>query len=319
MSIANKAYSRRQLITVAEVASALAKGRDRTGLEAVMELAQAVQDGNLTADLYPPHQRWVNDGKADRIGVPASNPTEIWRSLSKKSSERGISDKDDFNYPPAASTWHLLADDVFAFANSGALSNSAAAALRELAVRYKAEAATDAEFLRAWGIHEQVDRCKADIQRWERLEQNAPTPSEAIAAEGKLAGLRAELAGLLSQLSGAAQEHPQATVSQPQAAPDLTSASTEQNESVQTMQRTRTKETLEDFLMPYLVKVFRSGTYRSGKEFHRALVSKAGADDSPFKAGTGLTNALYVTERGQTLADSTLNRLMRRVRQEAAR
>lgn len=177
----------------------------------------------------------------------------------------------------------------------------------------------DAEFQLAWRIHEQLDQCKAQIQRWERLEQNAPTPSEAIAAEGKLAGLRAELAGLLRQLSGTAQEHPQATVSQSQAAPDLTSASTEQNESVQTMQRARTKETLEDFLMPYLVKVFRSGTYRSGKEFHRALVSKAGADDSPFKAGTGLTNALYVTERGQTLADSTLNRLMRRVRQEAAR
>jgi hypothetical protein len=67
----------------------------------------------------------------------------------------------------------------------------------------------DAEFQMAWKIHEQIDLCKAQIQRWERLEQNAATPSEAIAAEGKLAGLRAELAGLLNQLSGPGQEQAQ--------------------------------------------------------------------------------------------------------------
>lgn len=238
MSVTKKAYSRRQLITVAEVASAFAKGRDIAGLEAIEQLAQAVQDGHLSADLYPPHQRWVNDGKADRIGIPAENPTEIWRSLSKKSIERHISDKDDFNYPPAALTWHLLADDVFTFANSGTLSNSAAAALRELAVRYKAEAATDAEFLRAWGIHEQIDLCRAQIERWERLEQNAPTPSEAIAAEQKLAGLRAELAGLLSQLSGAMQEHLQA-------APSPAPASAEHIEPVQAEQASHARATTE--------------------------------------------------------------------------
>jgi len=62
------------------------------------------------------------------------------------------------------------------------------------------------EYLMAWEVHEQLEQCKSEIQRWERLEQNAPTPSEAIAAEQKLAGLRAELAGLLSQLSDAVQE-----------------------------------------------------------------------------------------------------------------
>ena len=94
-------------------------------------------------------------------------------------------------------------------------------------------AAHDAEFQKAWGIHEQIDLCKAKIQRWERLEQNAPTPSEAITAEHKLAGLRAELAGLLSQLSGTGQEHPQATTSQPPAAPNPAPASTEQVEPEQ--------------------------------------------------------------------------------------
>ena len=88
------------------------------------------------------------------------------------------------------------------------------------------------EYLMAWEVHEQLEQCKSEIQRWERLEQNAPTPSEAITAEHKLAGLRAELAGLLSQLSDATQEHPHATASQPQAAPNPAPASAEQVEPV---------------------------------------------------------------------------------------
>ena len=83
------------------------------------------------------------------------------------------------------------------------------------------------EFEAAWEKHEQIDQCKADIQRWERLEQNAPTPSEAITAEHKLAGLRAELTRLLGQLSGATQEHPQATTSQPPTAPSPAPARSE--------------------------------------------------------------------------------------------
>lgn len=78
------------------------------------------------------------------------------------------------------------------------------------------------------------------------------------------------------------------------------------------------KETLEDYLMPYIVEVFRSGTYRSAKELYKALVSKAGSDNSPFKAGTGRVDDLYVTKRGQTLADTTLNKWIARVRREAA-
>ena len=96
----------------------------------------------------------------------------------------------------------------------------------------------DAEFQMAWGMHEQIDRCKAQIERWERLEQNAPTPSEAIAAEQKLAGLRAELAGLLSQLSGVMQEHLQA-------APSPAPASAEHVEPVQAEQASHARATTE--------------------------------------------------------------------------
>jgi hypothetical protein len=79
---------------------------------------------------------------------------------------------------------------------------------------------------KAWVIHEKIDLCKADIQRWERLKQNAPTPSEAIAAEGKLTGLHAELTMLLRQLSGSAQAHPQAATSQLQSVTEEKAAQT---------------------------------------------------------------------------------------------
>ena len=63
------------------------------------------------------------------------------------------------------------------------------------------EVKTD-EFDAAWAIHEKIDQCKASIERWQRLEQNAPTPSEAIAAEQKLATLHQELASLNRQVYG---------------------------------------------------------------------------------------------------------------------
>jgi hypothetical protein len=59
------------------------------------------------------------------------------------------------------------------------------------------------EFDAAWAIYEKIDQCKAGIERWERLEQNAPTPSEAIAAEQRLVALRQELANLNRQMTGA--------------------------------------------------------------------------------------------------------------------
>ena len=138
----NKAYSSRQLITVAEVATALAHGKDIAGLEAVQALAEAAQVGDLCINLYPPHEKWQNDGNAARIGLPSSNSHQIWKSLAVKSNQRHTSTKADFDYPPAASTYHLLAEDVFAYATCQKLTKQAAMALRDLAVRYKIEFAT---------------------------------------------------------------------------------------------------------------------------------------------------------------------------------
>ena len=79
------------------------------------------------------------------------------------------------------------------------------------------------------------------------------------------------------------------------------------------------KQTLQEYLMPYLVQEFRRGRYANKKEFHRALVTNAGTDDSPFKAGSGKVDDLYVTSRGQKLASTTLGNWMSRVRVEAGK
>ena len=47
-----------------------------------------------------------------------------------------MSDKDAFSYPTAASTWHMLAADVYALAQQPAWSALEATVLRELACRY---------------------------------------------------------------------------------------------------------------------------------------------------------------------------------------
>lgn len=139
MNKPKKAYSAYQLISVATVANTLARSRSIAGLESLQQLAEAVTSGSLCADLYTPHDPCFNGGNSDLIGKPTSNSHGIWRRLATKSAERYKGDVDDFRYPSAASTWHLLADDVFEFANNSALNARAAAAMRELAIRYKAE------------------------------------------------------------------------------------------------------------------------------------------------------------------------------------
>ena len=135
-------YSSRQLIAVAEVATALALGRDIAGLEAMQALAKAVERGELSSDLYPPHQKWAHGGPATS-GQTVSNSHQVWRNLAIKSRERHTSDKADFDYPSSASTYHLLANDLFTYANSEVLSKHAAESLRNLAIRYNKELASD--------------------------------------------------------------------------------------------------------------------------------------------------------------------------------
>lgn len=54
------------------------------------------------------------------------------------------------------------------------------------------------EFVSAFDTHCDIDRLNEDIARWQRLEQNAQTPSDAIAVRHELGDLRAERARLLA-------------------------------------------------------------------------------------------------------------------------
>lgn len=118
----------------------------------------------------------------------------------------------------------------------------------------------------------------------------------------ELASLRNELAALLAEPGEDAQA----------------SGAAETGPSTAEVKPTSRKQTLQDWLMPYLTRVYRGGTYRNWKAFQRALAEQAGTDGSPFKAGTGRTSDLFVVERGQSLAGSTLANWMPRVRREAA-
>ena len=136
MGTQTSAYSQRHLITIGEVASAIAIARGTAGLEELRWLAQQAANGLLTAHLYPPHEPWQHGDDTSRIGTPATNPEGIWRTLGAKAVLAHRSAKDAFNYPAAASTWHMLAADVYALAQQPNWSTRAAAALRDLACRY---------------------------------------------------------------------------------------------------------------------------------------------------------------------------------------
>ena len=108
-------------------------------MDELRKLTQYAESGESSAALYPPHQQWQHGGDAKRIGVPTGNPSSIWRALAAKVSGPHMSDKDAFNYPTAASTWHMLAADVYALAQQPVWSLLEATALRGLACRYSPE------------------------------------------------------------------------------------------------------------------------------------------------------------------------------------
>lgn len=140
MKARTQAYSQRHLISVAEIANAVAIARGTDGHKELREMAERVSSGELTTQpLYPPHQPWQHSGDLSRLGVPAGDPAGIWRMLLKKASKSHQSDKDAFSHPPAASTWHMLAADVYELARQPVWSAIAAAALRDLACRYSPE------------------------------------------------------------------------------------------------------------------------------------------------------------------------------------
>lgn len=107
MKSRTQTYSPSHLITLAEIATAIAIARGTAGLEELHWLAQQAANGLLTAHLYPQHQPWQNgnitnsDGKQahnsagiSRYGKSASNPVGIWRTLGTKAMLAYRGDKD---------------------------------------------------------------------------------------------------------------------------------------------------------------------------------------------------------------------------------
>ncbi|NMM07415.1 hypothetical protein [Polaromonas sp.] len=67
------------------------------------------------------------------------------------------------------------------------------------------------------------------------------------------------------------------------------------------------RQTWREVAWPYMEEVFKTGQYKTAKEFYRALESKAGTADSPFDRGTGQHRAsLFIREISATLTMKTV-------------
>ncbi len=135
-------YDSRWLIQIASVANAIACAEGMS-MEGVMKLLlRAVEQGELTSDLYLPHQSWAHSGNMESVGKPIAEGLRVWQSLQKRTTNIHTSKqhritKADFDLPPAASTYHLLADDVANYAGKCSISPVVAQALREMAIQRK--------------------------------------------------------------------------------------------------------------------------------------------------------------------------------------
>lgn len=63
--------------------------------------------------------------------------------------------------------------------------------------------------------------------------------------------------------------------------------------------------------MPYMKRLYDSGTYRSNSVFYKALKNRVNDDDSPF---TLVKGELYCDKAGTTVAEGTLGNAWKTVR-----
>ena len=130
-------YDSERLIQVATIANEISRASGLSSHGVIKRLVMAVESGELTSDLYPPFQKWRHGGNPERVEVPISNGVDQWRSIAKQSASLHQSDKDEFNHPNTASTYHILADDLFEYSKVCSIGPSRVKdALMQLAVRY---------------------------------------------------------------------------------------------------------------------------------------------------------------------------------------
>jgi len=78
------------------------------------------------------------------------------------------------------------------------------------------------------------------------------------------------------------------------------------------------RQTWRDVAMEYVVGVYKAGQYATTKHFYKALLDKAGTDDSPFQKGTGENSgSLFVQVISKPLSLKTLENAMPKIRQAA--
>ena len=78
------------------------------------------------------------------------------------------------------------------------------------------------------------------------------------------------------------------------------------------------RQTWRDVGMVYVVGVYKLGQYATTKDFYKALLGKAGTDDSPFQKGTGANSgSLFVQVISKPLSLKALENAMPEIRQAA--
>lgn len=75
--------------------------------------------------------------------------------------------------------------------------------------------------------------------------------------------------------------------------------------------RSNRKPSWATVAMPYMKSLFTAGHYKSAAVFYKALMSRAGESDSPFKL---VNRELYCTEAGTTVSDGALGNVWPEIR-----
>lgn len=122
--------SERHLLQVASIANAVARTEAWLPWEALVWLAQCVDDALLRASLHTRPTSAVED-------VTSAGEIEsknVWQSLAARAKRNKVN-RDPM--PPAASTWYVHADDLAAFADGPGLSVDLRDALMTLASRHR--------------------------------------------------------------------------------------------------------------------------------------------------------------------------------------
>lgn len=179
----------------------------------------------------------------------------------------------------------------------------------------------DAEFQKAWGIHEELAGVDDQIQVLKGLQPS--TITEVAEKTKMLAELETKRSSLLRLIDGVpVPATAQDELALPQAAPNPEPASAEQvsPKQVADMPRQRKKrKTWKDAAWGYVVQVQREGRYRTCKALFNALEDNGSEQGVPIIKGVGDKHRgrLFVVELGYSIELQTLRNAWPEIREAA--